>query len=146
MFMAELQRALDLNPNDPEILAEAGHYICFLGEYDRGIAYSRRAQELNPLHPGWYHFAFARLHFRQRRFEEALADVQRISMPRFFWARLLQAATLGQLDDPRAPRALSRMHETRPGKSAQEEIEKWNTSPEDTQLIMEGLRKAGYEA
>ena len=36
-FEVEIQRALDLNPNDPEILAEAGHYLSMKGDFDRGF-------------------------------------------------------------------------------------------------------------
>jgi len=145
-FEAELTRALDLNPNDPEILAEAGHYLSFMGQYDRGIGYSKHAKELNPLHPGWYHFAFARLHYRQRRFEETLTDMQRIAMPSFFWARMMEAATLGQIGDPGAPDILALMKQTRPGGSAEDAMDKWNTPGQDADLILEGLRKAGYES
>lgn len=144
-FEAEMQRALDLNPNDPEILAEAGHYLSFMGEFDRGIALSRRAIELNPLHPGWYHFSFARLHYYQRRYEETLVDVQRISLPDFFWTHLLTAAALGQLGREDAARSLALMNEAKPGVSAVDEMRKWNAAPRDFDHLLEGLRKAGLD-
>ncbi|WP_417425076.1 winged helix-turn-helix domain-containing tetratricopeptide repeat protein [Hoeflea sp.] len=144
-FEAEAARALDLNPTDPEILAEVGHYLSFMGAFDRGVPLSRRAQALNPLHPGWYHFSFARLHYRERDYEETLIDVQRISMPDFFWTHLISAAALGQLGRAEAPDALARMHEVRPGVSAAAEMDKWNVPAEDQTHILEGLRKAGLD-
>lgn len=145
-FETEMQRALDLNPNDPEILAEAGHYYSFKGDFDRGIEFSRRAQELNPLHPGWYHFAYALLHYRQHRYEEMIVDVQRISMPHFFWPHLLDAAALGQLsriDEARA--ALAMMRQRKPGVSPTVEMQKWNFLQRDLDHVLEGLRNAGLE-
>ena len=53
-FETESQLALSLNPNDPETLADVGHYLAFMGEFERGTELSRRAQQLNPLHPTWY--------------------------------------------------------------------------------------------
>ncbi len=47
-FETESQLALRLNPNDPETLADIGHYLAFMGEFERGVELSRRAQELNP--------------------------------------------------------------------------------------------------
>ena len=64
-FEKEAQLALSLNPNDPETLADVGHYLAFMGEFERGVELSMRAQQLNPLHPSWYHFSFARLHYHQ---------------------------------------------------------------------------------
>lgn len=145
-FEAEAQRALDLNPNDPEILAEVGHYLSFAGEYERGIELSARAQQLNPLHPGWYHFSFARLHYHQCKYEDMLVDVQRISMPNFFWTHLLDAAALGQLDRiEAAASSLATMKRVKPGVSAAAEMHKWNLAQRDFSHIMEGLRKAGHD-
>lgn len=144
-FEAEARRALDLNPNDPEILAEIGHYLSFLGEFDRGIALSRRAQDLNPLHPGWFHFSFALFHISQGRYADVLIDMQRVSMPNFFWTHLLIAAALGQMGDPGAGAALARMHQAKPGVSAADELRKWNVAPPVLARIMQGLRNAGHD-
>ncbi|MDF1607384.1 winged helix-turn-helix domain-containing protein [Hoeflea sp. YIM 152468] len=144
-FEAEAARALDLNPTDPEILAEVGHYLSFMGAFERGIELSRRAQELNPLHPGWYHFSYARLHYRERCYEETLVDVQRISMPDFFWTHLMKAAALGQLGRKEAADSLAMMSRIKPGVTPAAAMTKWNVTDEDHAHLIEGLRKAGYE-
>ncbi|MDF2235295.1 winged helix-turn-helix domain-containing protein [Albimonas sp. CAU 1670] len=145
-FQAEMQRALDLNPNDPEILAEAGHYLAFLGEHDRGVELSRRARRLNPLHPGWYHFASARHHYHRGDYEAVLVDMARVGLPGFYWSHILNAAAQGQLGRPEAALSIARMRNLRRGLSPAEEIRKWNASPQDLAHLMEGLRKAGLEA
>lgn len=144
-FDAEAQRALGLNPNDPEILADIGHYPAFMGEFKRGVDLSRRAQHLNPPHPGWYHFSFARLHYHQHDYEDMLVDVQRISMPDFYWTHMLEAAALGQLGRNEAGASLLRALELKPGLSVAAELRKWNASPPDFEHLMDGLRKAGLE-
>jgi TolB-like protein len=142
-FEAEAARALALNPNDPEILADIGHYLAFMGEFERGVALSRRARALNPLHPGWYWFSFARQHYHQRAYAETLADVQRIALPHFYWTHLLNAAAQGQLGHPEAAGSLARLRELKPCFSARAELEKWNAAPDDLEHLLEGLRKAG---
>ncbi len=144
-FHAEIERALALNPNDPDVLSYAGLYLICLGEFERGIAHSRRAQELNPLHPGWYHFSFARYHYHRREYEESAARIRRVAMPNFFWPQILLTTALGQLDHPDAPRALARIYELKPDFSARTEFEKWNTDPADFRHLMEGLEKAGLQ-
>ena len=143
-FETESQLALSLNPNDPETLADIGHYLAFMGEFERGVELSRRAQELNPLHPGWYYFSFARLDYNRKAYEGTVAAVQRIGLPHFYWTHLLDAAAKGQLGRSDAREALSRILEIKPNFSAPLELRKWNTSPHDIDHIMEGLRKAGW--
>jgi TolB-like protein/DNA-binding winged helix-turn-helix (wHTH) protein len=143
-FEAESQLALRLNPNDPETLADVGHYLAFMGEFERGVELSRRAQELNPLHPGWYHFSFARLEYSRKDYEGAIRSVEKIGLPHFYWTHLLVAAAKGQLGRPDAAMALSRILEIKPNFSALLELRKWNASPDDLDHIVEGLRKAGW--
>lgn len=142
-FEAEAQLALNLNPNDPETLADVGHYLAFMGEFERGAELSRRAQQLNPLHPGWYHFSFARLHYSRRDYAETIADIQRVALPHFYWTHLLTAAAQGQLDRPEAGESLARIHAIKPNFSARAELKKWNAAPDDLDHILAGLRKAG---
>ena len=143
-FETESRLALSLNPNDPETLADIGHYLAFMGEFERGVELSRRAQELNPLHPGWYYFSFARRDFNRKAYEDAIRSVEKIGLPDFYWTHLLDAAAKGQLGRPDAGKALSRLLEIKPNFSAFLELRKWNASQEDLEHIVDGLRKAGW--
>jgi len=143
-FETESQLALRLNPNDPETLADIGHYLAFMGEFERGVELSRRAQELNPLHPGWYYFSFARLDYNRKAYDGTIRWVEKIGLPHFYWTHLLDAAAKGQLGRPDAGKALARVLEIKPNFSAHLELRKWNASPADLEHIMEGLRRAGW--
>ena len=144
-FRQEAQRALALNPNDPEILAEMGHYYAFLGEYERGVELTRRAIILNPLHPGWYHFSFARKNLSEGDYAAALADIRKINLPGFYWTWLLKTSAFGHLGElESATDSLSHLESLMPGFSAKNELNKWNTHPDDFEQIMKGLELAGY--
>ena len=144
-FKAEAQRALDLNPNDPETLADIGHYLAFMGDFERGAELSQRARQLNPLHPGWYYFASARQHYDQRAYEAVLTEVQRVSLPHFYWTHLLNAAARGQLGQAEAAQSLERIYELKPDFCARTELTKWNAAPDDFEHLLDGLRKAGLK-
>ncbi|WP_431267230.1 hypothetical protein [Dankookia sp. P2] len=137
------EHRFEMNPNDPEALADVGHYFAFMGEFGRGVELSRRAQQLNPLHPEWYLFSFARLHYSQRRHADVVADTQRIGMRHFYWKHLLEAAALGQIGAPDALAALARLFAVKPGFSAQGKLRKWNAAPDDLEHILDVLRQAG---
>ncbi|MCB1486729.1 MAG: hypothetical protein KDJ88_04625 [Bauldia sp.] len=145
-FRAEAQIALTLNPNDPEILADIGHFFAFMGEFQRGHDLSRQAQQLNPLHPGWYHFSFARYHYDRGEYAETIADMERAGYPEFHWIHMLKAAAYGQMGrKEEAAESLARAYAIKPDFSASADLNKWNAAPDDFEHLMEGLRKAGYE-
>jgi len=145
LFEVEAARAIELNPNDAETLADIGHYLAFMGAFERGVALTRRAQRLNPLHPGWYHFSLARLNFSRGHYQEAVADVRRTGLPDFYWTHLLACAALGHMGHADAGDALARILELKPDFSAMAELTKWNAAPDDLEHIIAGLRKAGWD-
>jgi tetratricopeptide (TPR) repeat protein len=142
-FEKEAQLALSLNPNDPETLADIRHYYAFMGQFERGAELSRRAQHLNPLHPSWYHFSFARLHYHQKDYEQVAIDMENIGLAHFYWSHMLTAAAKGQLGRSDAGEALARIFAVKPTFSAHAELQRWNAAPADLEHIVEGLRKAG---
>jgi TolB-like protein/tetratricopeptide (TPR) repeat protein len=48
-------RALDLNPNDANVLIQIALLRLFGGDWDEGAALARKAIRANPLHGNWYH-------------------------------------------------------------------------------------------
>lgn len=144
-FLVEAERALALNPNDPETLADIAHYLAFMGEFERGMELNRKARALNPLHPAWYHFAAMRYHYHRKEYEDALSELSRISLPEFYWLHMLTAATQGQLGKPEAAASLQRAKDLKSDLSARGELHKWNAAPDDLEHILEGLRKAGHD-
>jgi len=75
-------RALFLNPNDDRILCAQGEILTFVGRAEEGEEWIRKAQRLNPYHPEryWTHLARALIH--QDRFGEAMAALDKLSLPR----------------------------------------------------------------
>ena len=51
---AEFRRALDLNPNSADIMADWGGTLAYLGQPQEAREIVLRAMALNPVHPDWY--------------------------------------------------------------------------------------------
>jgi TolB-like protein/DNA-binding SARP family transcriptional activator/Tfp pilus assembly protein PilF len=70
--LAELERALEFNPNDADILADYGLFLGYAGEADRGHAAALKAMKLNPHNPHWYNLQLVQLQFERRDYAAAL--------------------------------------------------------------------------
>jgi Tfp pilus assembly protein PilF len=54
--LAQLEEAIELNPNDADMLSKAGgNLLPFLGRPKEGADLFERAMRLNPHHPDWYY-------------------------------------------------------------------------------------------
>jgi DNA-binding SARP family transcriptional activator len=71
----QVLRALELNPNDADVLAHAAVAMALIGDHDLAVETGRSALRLAPHHPEWY-AAFAGIAlFVARRHEEAIATM-----------------------------------------------------------------------
>ena len=144
-FGTGAERALALNPNDPEIVALLGTYFTNLGKYDKGLGLVRRAMRLNPVHPGWYHSGFVHYRYDQQDYEGALAELNKIEHATI-WTHLMTAAACGQLGRTTEARSAADMLIVLCSEaSLAEEIRKWNYPQEHTEHMVDGLRKAGLD-
>ena len=141
--MVEYQRALALNPNDADIIAEYADALVYAGEPEKAVGEMQRAMRLNPYHPDWYLWYLADAYHSLGRPSDVTATVNRMQNPAE-GSRLLAAnyAYLGMMDEARAAAAeVMRLH-------PHFTIRSWRHRPpyRDTFFIeryVEGLRKAG---
>ena len=146
-FRVEAERALTLNPLDASVRAYIGLLTAAGGEWERGCRVVESAMQLNPNCPGYFYFARAFNGYRLGQYEEVLEAVAQINMPNYFHVPALRAAALGQLGrSEQARRAVQDVLALRPdfGAMAREEYAKWY-SPELTEQMIDGLRKAGMQ-
>ena len=91
------EKALSLNPNDPELLQDYGAWLLpTAGRAAEGIALVEKAMRLNPRHPERYFGNLALNLYLVGRYDDAIVMVGRMSEPRFDH-RLYLAASYGQL-------------------------------------------------
>ena len=146
-FRPAAERALALNRMDSSTAAILGTMIAYAGDWEYGLGVVERAMQLNPHHPGWYHYVALTDAYRRRDYRGALASALKVNMPGYHWPHVLLAAVYGQLgEQQRARAALRELHTLLPdfGAMAREEFGKWHDA-ELTEHLLDGLRKAGLE-
>ena len=120
LFVAESDKSLALNPNDPRALGELGIYVSgALGDLERGAELARRAMRLDPNFPPYYRYALFREAYFTERYEDALTELKRINLTHLFPHQVFLAishAQLGNRDEARA--AVGRVIELQPEFSA----------------------------
>ncbi len=95
--LAAYEKALSLNPNDPELLQDYGAWLLpAAGRAADGIAFVERAMRLNPRHPDRYFGNLALNLYLVGRYNDAVSMVRKMSAPRMDH-RLYLAASYGQL-------------------------------------------------
>ena len=140
------EKALALNPNDSDILADLGRSYSLIGEWDKGIPLLREAFARNPAQPDWYRITIALYHYVHGRYDEALAEARRIDQPNMVFSHVVLAMIHGQTGH-RADAAyeVGEILRLEPefGAKAVSEFERRNINPATIALIVDGLQKAG---
>jgi class 3 adenylate cyclase len=143
--LSAYERAYQLNPNDADLLAEMGDSLVYSGQAKRSVELLERAIQLNPYHPDWYLWYLGDAYFHLGDYDRTI-DVLKKMRNQSEGHRLLASsyALLGQLDEARLHG--QKLMEVHPNFS----IDHWknvppNKFPEDLNIFIEGLRKAGLK-
>ena len=72
-FFEAVERALTVNPNDMQHMGILGIYLCFAGQWDRGLGFLEAATTRDPLAARVSRVIEYLDHFRQGEFDQALA-------------------------------------------------------------------------
>jgi len=136
------QRAMELNPNDANVIASSGAHCAFLGRSDEGIDRIRRAMRLNPYHPEWYWIDLGIVFYMARRYEDAIeAYCHRTKPGHWVLSRLAACyAQMGRMEEAAAVAA--QVLRIKPDFSvAKLRRAGWGTA--ESEHIKDGMRKAG---
>jgi adenylate cyclase len=147
----QAERAVALNPNNEDTLANMGLQMVYIGMTnppirDRGLALVKKAMALNRQHPGWYHFPTAWTHWWKGEYQQATAEAAKINQPDLFWTHATFAMIYGATDQ-KSKAALSiaqvvRLYPTF-AENARDEFRKWNLPEAFIDRAVENLRQGG---
>ncbi|MBX6322765.1 MAG: tetratricopeptide repeat protein, partial [Rhodospirillaceae bacterium] len=110
--LADYARALTLNPNDADIIAEYADALVYVGQPGKAVELLEKAMRLNPYYPDWYLWYLADAYFTMGRHADVIAAVHRMQNPDE-GRRMLAAsyAYLGMMEEARAQaREVLRLH------------------------------------
>jgi DNA-binding SARP family transcriptional activator len=153
----QLLRALELNPNDADVLAHASVALALIGDHDRAVEAGRSALRLAPYHPEWYAAFVGIALFSARLHEEAIATMAPApealcNTPAFIAASYAHLGRIGECASHRD--TVSRHHRRQLARGLFPGVTScidWLLAmdpfqlPSDTEHYASGLRKAGFE-
>ena len=141
--LAAYEQAIELNPNDADILADMAMSMRASGDADRALPLVTRAMRHNPFHPDVYLWILGEIYFDLAAYEQAIHTLHRMR-DKSEGHRLLAAsyALIGQIDE--AKHHAEQVMALRPNFS----IEHWRNvppdkNPEPLERFIDGLRMAG---
>jgi len=148
--IAEIYRAVDLNPNNPAVLTLLAGYLAQYEDFEYAVTLARKAIALTPNPPEYIDFPLWLDHYFHGRYEEALVlSKQGVVAAPDFREPLFLAATYGQLgriEEARPVLDELRTLWTRPMDEIRMElIERYAFSPVIADRIIDGVAKAGLE-
>lgn len=98
-LQATIQRGLEVNPDDPNLLAAFGSWLTYSGEWDEGSALTKRALEIESSKPKkWWLMAPAKQHYYRGEYQQAYAVFMKSFNERNWLSHLQLAYTLPHLN------------------------------------------------
>jgi adenylate cyclase len=140
-----IEKALSLNPNDIAIWSDYAWYLSRVGEQQKALDRLDQRESVDPYPPNWHHETRGQALYGLGRFSEAVDSFHRMTVTNP-WNHGLLAACYGQLGElDQARKHLEAYQKEVPEASLRTfaKNEKYFQHPEDLELWLEGLRKAG---
>ena len=143
--MAAVERSLQLNPNDPNILMYCGELLPFVGRAREGVDLLNRAFRLNPRHPDWYNYQ-ADPFYVTGQYEVAIALLMRAERDRPIWSSITLALSYAQLGrQAETTAAVATLLRRYPNFSMERALSEFGGIKDPAMLAhyLDGVRKAG---
>jgi len=142
--LSAYERALQLNPNDADLMSDMADAMAHSGRSEEAIVQLQKAMRLNPFYPDQYIWNLGGAYFNLKRYEEAIVTIKQMQNPTE-GRRLLAAshAFLGQMKEAKSE--VDRILAAHPNF----DVDQWGSIQpdkfeEDTQHFFEGLVRAGF--
>jgi adenylate cyclase len=142
--VAEYNRALELNPNFADVLADWGMFQARLGRAKESLETIRKAMRLNPNYPDWYTQFLGGATYAARQYEEAISVLKMVKQHTRVSRAYLAAsyAQLGRMKEASAEAAETLKLDPHTGVSSISNVE-YYTETADRDHFEAGMRKAG---
>jgi adenylate cyclase len=141
--MAAFERAIELCPNGPDLLADMADALVYVGRPEEAVANIQRAMRLNPIHPDSYLWSLGVALYHCGRYEEALSALMRMNQPPNLVRRHVAAnlVRLGRMEEAR--QAAAEFLKNDPDYRLERETVWPHKNPKDLDDFITDLRRAG---
>jgi adenylate cyclase len=99
------KRALELNPNDADVLNDFGQCLSFAGRATEGVEVVHKAMRLNPHYPDYWVMQLGPIYFDARRYEDAISTLEKLHSNDTIAVQLYLAASHAALEHTDQARA-----------------------------------------
>ena len=145
--IAAYGKALELNPNDADVLNDYGQCLSYAGRAKEAVETVRKAMRLNPHHPEYWVMQFGPILFDARQYGDAIATLESLRLVDTVSVQLYLAASHAALDHvEQAQNAVVRSIELDPRATLKKctavDMAPYK-DPKDLEHYRENLRKAG---
>jgi TolB-like protein/class 3 adenylate cyclase/Flp pilus assembly protein TadD len=141
--LSAFETALNLNPNDTDVMSNMGDALAHCGRSEEAITLLSKSLLLNPFYPDQYLWYLGGAYFNLKRYEEAVRTLKRMNSPTE-GRRLLAACYAYMGNKAEAKFQASKVLEAYPNFTlAHWENVQPDVNPEDTEHFVHGLRLAG---
>lgn len=147
-FMRTSERALALDPNNPEMLGLFGILLTAYGDSTHGLELVARAAELSPQPHAFLNLAQVFADLQDSKPCDALAEAQAMEAYRWFIAHMVTAAAAGLCgDDAAAAEARERLLTVSPSFETEAVglVDLWRFNSPLRDAVLDGLQAAGLE-
>ncbi len=145
--LSEYRKALELNPNDADVLTDFALTLSYAGQATEAIEWALKAMRLNPHAPEWYVMQLGQIYYDARQYEQATTTLESLRETDTILIQLCLAAShaaLGHVGE--AKKAIDRALQLDP----QATLQRWASfekapykDPKDLEHLRDGLRRAG---
>lgn len=145
--IAAYRKAMELNPNDADVLNDFGQCLSFAGRAKEGVEMVRKAMRLNPHYPEYWVAQFGPILFDARQYDDAVTTLESLRLLDTIIIHLYLAASHAALGHAsQARKAMARVIEVYPQATLQNCTSAEMTpykDQKDLEHFRENLRKAG---
>jgi adenylate cyclase len=148
-FKVETDHAIKSSPKGSTSFGGLGLFLCYAGEWEKGLALMEQAKALDPYFPVWYHNGAFHDHYRKGEYAAALDFALKANISTFAQSQSHVVAAYGQLGRPEEAKPyVKRIREIDPSFEVKAR-ELWHLrfqfQPEYLEHLLEGLRKGGLK-
>jgi TolB-like protein/DNA-binding SARP family transcriptional activator len=143
----EMDIALRLNPNDPDLMVLCALQYTYSGQSGAALRLVERAEQLNPSIPNWYGSNRAFALFELRRYAEAAEALERVTSPAHWDHYYLAACYANMGRSSEAHQQITKTIERFPDLTLSYLAPTtWYADPVDLEHLLDSLGKAGMPA
>ncbi len=139
--LAEIEKALEINPNNPDLMVFKGRFLCLLGQSEEGIELIQKGINFYRHCPEWYFWELGVAYFVGHRFDSAIDAFLQMENQNKTTLTYLVASYVKVGELVSAEHSMTKLFDIYPQFSIKEVAESHShLAPETQKLLLDGIK------